>query len=210
MKMMSTKPTKPAWRRYVKLGEKRCPVLCPQQQSVPTDQYVFIQATDISPARFFVYHLQNLRQVRERWCISVTPHLQWRAALYTGEAKGTNNHSEVSSNLHTWAGSPVNEFLCATTCLIINLFLPKTEKHSWLPCQPSYYSIKEERRRTGNGNSYLWLLLPSTDVFPLGILALRGALSPWFLGFLGGNSPAAVNGMAGVSPGCFLRPAGRI
>lgn len=147
---------------------------------------------------------------RERWCISVTPHLQWRAALYTGEAKGTNNHSEVSSNLHTWAGSPVNEFLCATTCLIINLFLPKTEKHSSLPGQPSYYSIKEERRRIGNGNSYLWLLLPSTDVFPLGILALHGALSPWFLGFLGGNSPAAVNDMAGGSPGCFLRPAGRI
>lgn len=135
-----------------------------------------------------------------------------KAALYTGgkKKKGSDNHSEVFSKLHTWAGSLLNEFLCDTICLIISLFLPRTEKHSLLPCEPGYYSIKKERRRIGNGNSYLWLLLLSADVFPPGISALPGALSPWFLGFLGGNFPAAVNHMAGVSPGCFLRPAGWI
>lgn len=149
MEMVSAKSMKPAWRRHIKWGEKSSLVL--YKLPLKSAQLASLCVSCRTSGRGEIMHF------------TVTLCLQWKAALYTGEAKGTNNHHEVFSNLHT-VSRLLNYFLCDTICLIISLFFPKTEKHSLLPCQPDYYSIKEERRRNGNGNSYLWLLLPSIDV----------------------------------------------
>lgn len=143
--------------------------------------FIFMPLKSAQPGAVCITHRTSGSQ--ETVHFTVTLYRQWRAVLCIGEAKRTKNHCEVFCKLYTLNRQPFKWLTLGYNMPDYQLVLPKTEKTSLASPKSGYYNIKEERRETRNGNSYLWSLLPSTGVSQGSLLSLEPCLLCFLVSF---------------------------